>query len=454
MSLRQQFFLPLAIILAATPISAQDPSQKLKQEVRTIRGRVVPDCRDDEQAWTVKLSVMKGAVAVDPNPSKSQGESWAHKVEVGAVVEVGFARANYGSAVLPAYEVTGKEPQDRGLSQMHRISECPSDTPKASPRPRRHGGAASAAVDEAVIDETPVSYSRAAIKPSEGALLTTLNEEGERARKFSFKDVFQYNFSVLSATYKSNKSLSAVLEKFKSDNPDLFVQQSKQSPDLIGKLAEQETTGKLVLTRDEINGFLRDDKLDPSVRGSAAVALLTTNLNEEQKEEERKIFREYGDDASSDFYLTSVIMLARIGTAEDQEKIRASILSSDIDRSVTATKAIRVAATTEGLETFLPAIDELAQVSRDTNKATEIRLGATEALRPFALYRQDQVAIDVLKASLKDPEVKIRLAAANALGLGVLETRDDVYNALIRASRHDLDANVRIEAKLSLWHRQ
>lgn len=466
MNIQKASLLIILSFVSLISASAQDND-------RTIRGKVVPsrlleDCEKRPIAWDkIQVKVMHDGHPAPHTPVRSTGDQWMHKMPVGAKIEVGFIYACYRPNGLAAFTVSDDEPQEKGVVTLKPSYGC---QPPCQRRPKRSAtttivGAANARVqiDEreygqkntSVGEQTTVATSArtqistdAIEKPSPEELLKDLQEDAEIAKRFNSIDVFLYNFEAMSLTFKGDKALSDALNSFKSQNVILFEPEGNRRPELFRNIIEKQNNGEAPLDRTQINDLIRDPSIDPSIKGSAVVALLGTELSEKDKEEQREIFREYAKDPSSDIYLTSVIALARIGNTEDRKRIEADI--KDPDKGRASLIAIRVAQNTEGQDVFSSSVDALAETAT-SNSDPETRLAAIQALRTFALRRRYPSAIKALSQGLiKDSNEDVRIEAATALGLGTLERRGDIRAALRQAALRDSSPEVREAATFAL----
>lgn len=431
------------------------------QETRLIRGKVKPErpaqgCDNQQLVWSnITVKVRSNGQSIQPDPQSSQGEDWSRRVPVGATVKVGFFYACYRPWHIPSYTVTAAEPQtlrDAVLSAQDRCLQCPSRAGStkgnAGHRPVVMSPGVSAVIGSIAAPTTAPGDS----KPSPERLLKMLREDADTALEFEALDIFQYNFEALSVAFGNDRELADVLHKFRGDtvNVALFRSEGNRRPETFRNIIKKQFYGAGRLDFPAINELLRDPSIDPSIKGSAVVALLDSGMSRQQEEVLRDILHPNLDDTSGGMYLTSVIALARLGGAQDSERILADVTGPDAERAVGALTAMRVTQMTEGPDAFASAISAVEKEAK-TDSDPGVRLAAIKALRPSVFYRRLRTAIQTLSNRLEhDEDEQVRAEAALALGLGSLECRDDVKVWLLTARRTDSSSMVQAAADNAL----
>ena len=436
----------------------------LAQEVRKISGRVKParnyDCGKEKLGWTnITVKVASRGRVILPL-QRSKNEDWSHpKVPVGANVAVGFFFNCYRPWRIVSYDVTAAQSQslpDAVMSPMDICTRC-SNQVRAQSENQARVSARIESIDTPIFKENrnaSVDYSEAAAvenEPSPEELLKTIQEDAAIAKEFDALDIFQYNFEVLRLGYARNAGLTGVLNKFQTENLEFFNQRRSRA---FQNVIEKNILGRGTFDAADAMELAQDTSVDPSIRGSAVVALLDSELNPDQNSAFLAFLRANASDKNSEVYLTSVIALARQGTDEDRNNIASNVTSTDADVASAALSGIRVAWITNNTSRpFTDSISSIAHVAKSSSDA-ELREAAVLALRPAALYFREKTAIrtftDVLK---EDGSYNVRVEAAAALGLGNLENRPDVRLALLKASREDASPEVREMANKSLTGR-
>jgi len=282
-------------------------------------------------------------------------------------------------------------------------------------------------------------------------LLTRLKNDAAVAIEFDSLDVFQYNFQAALWTMGGDEALKKVLDAFKKDqqNAPLFAESGNRRPEVFRKIVEQQFGTPETIDFPLISKVISDPSIDSSIKGSAVVAMLDSDISPSQEAELRGILRRNLESSANEMYLNSVFALARLGDPADTRRVVADVTATDVDRAVAALTAVRVTQMTEGANAFGWAIAAVEKEARFNDKP-EVRLAAIKALRPSIYYRRLDSSIRTLADRLvNDGNEQVRAEAAIALGLGSLERRWDV-KAVLEKARGDDSALVQRAANNSL----